>query len=98
MITKESERVAVDLSIDYTDDPDRRLVYNGVVIKEEGHKLSTLCLDLYEIDKLIAKGDFLTNDDFDTLVIAMCALVGRVERNSSAKDDTFLRFNGECNG
>ena len=89
---REHEDKALKLCRDYINDPERLMVYKGVVIKRAKEYLSKNNPEMYEIDKLVKKGTFLSFHDFDLLVIAVLQLMGRVDRNKSIKDDTFWRM------
>ena len=68
------------LAYDYVNDQTKRISYLGTTIKEEGEWLSKHEPTLYEIDKLVNKGVFLYDDDFDMIVIRMNQLIKGVER------------------
>jgi len=88
----EKEDMALKLSRDYINDPERLMVYKNVVIKKSKEYLSKNNPEMYEIDKIVKRGEFLSFHDFDLLVIAMLQLIGRVDRNGTIKDDTFWRI------
>lgn len=74
------EEKCEELAYDYVNDQTRAISYLGTVIKEEGEWLSKHDPSLYEIDKLIDKGVFLYDDDFDMVVIRMNQLIKEVQR------------------
>ncbi len=74
------EEKCEELAYDYVNDQTRAISYLGTAIKEEGEWLSKGDPSLYEIDKLIHKGVFLCDDDFDMIVIRMNQLMKQVER------------------